>query len=110
VVRGRQREAIRQRSVRLDRLRRLKNLAIAAAEDVGGNHELIAAHGGLRGDLVGVDVDQLHDPVGVGAVGRRNEVGDGLAADLDRLRPFPGFFPRQPASGKSWPGVGNRKG
>src|SRR5262249_52276933 len=35
-------------------------------------------------DFVGVDVDELDDPVGVGSAGGGDEVGDWLTADLDR--------------------------
>jgi hypothetical protein len=63
---------------------RLQALAIAAAEDVGRNHELIAAHFRLPGYLVGIDVDQLHHPVGVRAAGRGDQIGDRLPADLHR--------------------------
>ena len=38
----------------------------------------------LAGHLVGIDVDQLDHPVGVGAAGGGDEVGDRLAADLHR--------------------------
>ena len=48
------------------------------------DHELIAAHGRLAGDLVGIDVDQLDHPVGVGAAGGGDQVGDRLSADLHR--------------------------
>jgi len=59
-------------------------LAVAAAEDVGGDHELVAPHLWLAGYFVGVDVDDFDDPVGVGSAGGGDEIGDGLAADLYR--------------------------
>lgn len=43
--------------------------AVTAAEDVGGDHELVAAHFGLAGNLVGIEVDEFDDPVGIGAGG-----------------------------------------
>ena len=75
-------EAVQQRFIGHDRLGGIEVLAISAAEDVGGDHQLVAAHGGLAGDFVGIDVNQLDDPIGVAAAGRGDEVGDGLAADL----------------------------
>ena len=59
-------------------------LAIAAAEDVLGDGQLVAAQLGLVGHLVGIDVDELDHPVGVGAAGGGDQVGDGLAADVHR--------------------------
>ena len=47
---------------------RLEALAIPAAQDVHRHRELIAAHLRRAADLVGIDVDHFHDPVGVGAV------------------------------------------
>jgi hypothetical protein len=84
VVGGGQIEAVGEGLVGGDGFGGGETLAVAAAEDVGGDHELVAAHVGLAGDLVGVEVDELDDPVGVGAGGGGNEVGDGLAADGER--------------------------
>jgi hypothetical protein len=39
----------------------------------------------VLGDLVGIDVDELDDPVGIGAAGGGEEMRDGLTADLDRM-------------------------
>ena len=39
--------------------------AIASAEDVHGDGELVASEVGLAGDLIGVEVDEFDDPVGV---------------------------------------------
>src|SRR4249919_2592615 len=72
VVRGGKRKLVRKRLVRFDRLRRLEAFAIAAAEDVAGNHELVSTELWLRREFVGVDVDELHDPVCVGTAGRRD--------------------------------------
>ena len=41
---------------------------------------------GLRGDFVGVDVDDFDYPIGIGAAGGGDDVGDGLAADFYRSR------------------------
>ena len=62
----------------------LQTLAIASAEDVRGDHQLISTQARLAGDFVGVDIDQLDHPVGVRAAGRGNQVGDRLSADLHR--------------------------
>ena len=67
-----------------DGLGRGEALAIAAAEDVHGDRQLVAAQLGLVGHLVGIDVDQLDHPVGVGAAGRGDQVGNGLAGDVHR--------------------------
>jgi len=82
VVRRGQREAIEQRLISRDRLGRLQALAIAATKDVGGNHELVATHGWLARDLVGIDVNQLDHPIGVRASGGGEQIGDGLPADF----------------------------
>jgi len=82
VVRGRQVELVEQRLVGGDGLRRLKALAIAAPENVGGNHQLVAAHGRLARHFVGIDIDQFDDPVRVRAGGGSEEIGDRLSADL----------------------------
>src|SRR5713226_3291149 len=67
VIRRGEREAIEQRLVRREGLWRFKTLAIAAAENISGDHELVAAHFGLRAYFVGIEVDELDDPVGVRA-------------------------------------------
>src|SRR5262245_8675043 len=82
VVRRRQGPAIFQRRVRLQRPGHLKTLAIAPPKDVGGDHQLIAAHLLITRDFVGVEIDDLHDPIRVGAAGRGDDVDDWLAADL----------------------------
>ena len=48
------------------------------------DHELVAAQLGLAGDLVGVDVDQLHHPVRVGSARRGHQIRHRLAGDLQR--------------------------
>lgn len=77
-------EAVEQRFIGRDRLGGIEVLAISAAEDIRGDHELVTTHRGLAGDFVGIDVNQLDDPIGVGTAGRGDEIGDGLAADLYR--------------------------
>ena len=47
--------------------------------------ELVAAHLRLLRHLVRIDVDQLHDPVAVGAAGRGEQVDQRRAADAHRL-------------------------
>ena len=59
VIRRGQGEAIEQRLVGGDGLGGFEALAIAAAENVGRDHQLIAAHVGLAGHFVGIDIDQL---------------------------------------------------
>ena len=59
-------------------------VAEARAEDLAGDHVLVAAERGV-GVIVGVDVDQLHDPVGVAAAGRGEEVCDDVAGDRELL-------------------------
>ncbi len=86
VVRRRQREAVDERLVGRERLGLLEALAVAAAEDVHRDRELVAAHLRLPGHLGRLDVDQLHHPVGVGAARGGDEVRDRLAADLDGRR------------------------
>ena len=51
----------------------------------GRDHELIAAEVWVLGYFVGIDVDELHDPVGIGAAGGGDEIRDGLSADVHRL-------------------------
>ena len=67
--------------VRDERLRLLEALVVAAAEHLAGDHELVAAHARLVGVLVGVDVDELDDPVAVGPRGRGEEAREDLARD-----------------------------
>ena len=62
----------------------LEAFAIAAAEYVHRDTELVAAQLGRTSDFVGVDIDELDDPVGVAAGSAGYEVGDGLASDGDR--------------------------
>ena len=85
VVRVGQGEAVGERLVGDEGPGRFQALPVAAAEDVGRDHELVAAHRRLGRHLVGVDVDELHDPVGVRPAGGGDEVGDRLAADLQGL-------------------------
>nr|GEU28205.1 hypothetical protein [Tanacetum cinerariifolium] len=84
VVRIGQREAVVFHRIGGDRRRRFQAVAIAAPEDVHRNAQLVAAHLGLRRHLVGVHVDQLDHPVGVGAGGGREQVHHGRAGDAQR--------------------------
>src|SRR5258708_17481315 len=72
------REAIKERLVGRNGLWRFKTLAIAAAEDVRRNHQLIAAHGRLAGHLGGIDVDQLDHPVEIPAAAGSPPSSNGL--------------------------------
>src|SRR5262245_41178902 len=53
VIRRGQREAIEQWLVGFDRFGRLQALAVAPAKNVGGYHQLIAAHLRLTGEFIG---------------------------------------------------------
>src|SRR5260370_34107049 len=83
ICRGK-REAIDQRFVWRQSLGRVKALAVAATENIGSNHELITAHFLLSAYFVGVEVDELDDPIGVRAAGGGDQVGDRLSADFHR--------------------------
>jgi hypothetical protein len=84
MVGGGQRESIVQRLVGRKRLGLAEAFAIAAAEDVHRDRELVATEIGVASDLIGVDIDQLDDPVRVCAGGGGDEVNDWLAADAER--------------------------
>src|SRR5262245_53937450 len=56
VVRRWQRESIEQRLIGFNGFSRLQALAVSPAKDVGGDHQLIAAHLWLAGDFVGINV------------------------------------------------------
>ena len=58
----------------------LKALAITSSKNIHRNGEFIAAHLGLARHLVRIHVDQLHNPVGIGARSGREEIGDRRAA------------------------------
>src|SRR5262245_27545910 len=66
----RQGETVLERRVWRNRLGLGEALAVPAAENVGGDHELIAPHHRVAADLVRIDVDQLDDPIRVGAARR----------------------------------------
>jgi len=51
----------------------------------GDYHQFVAAHVGLAGDFVGIDVNEFDDPVGIGAGGGGDQIGDGLTADFERV-------------------------
>ena len=76
------REAVKERLVTCDWSGSLKAFAVATAENIGRDHELEAAHGSIHGDFVGVDVNELDDPIGIGAGCRGDQIGDRLAADF----------------------------
>jgi hypothetical protein len=69
VVCRRQSELIKQRLIGRDRFGVGQALAIAAAKDIGGNHQLIPAQFRIGCDFIGINIDHLHDPVRVGAAG-----------------------------------------
>src|SRR5260370_39418758 len=81
ICRG-QREAIDQRFVWCQSFGRVKALAVTATENVGSNHQLITAHFPLSAYFVGVEVDELDDPIGVGAAGGGDQGGGRLSADF----------------------------
>src|SRR2546425_1612006 len=82
VVRRGQIEAVEQGLIGSDGFGSLETLAIAAAKDVGGNHQLVAAERRLAGYFIGIDVNQLDHPVGVRAAGGGEQIGDRLPAYL----------------------------
>ena len=69
MVRWREREAVSERLAGLDGLGVGEALAVAAAENVHGNRQLIAAQVRIAGDFIGIDIDQFDDPVGIRAGG-----------------------------------------
>src|ERR1700689_4871122 len=84
VIRRGQSIAVKQRLIGGNGLRVFDVFAIAAAEDIGGDHELIATQIWLSSHFAGVDVDQLDYPVGISTAGGGHQVGDGLTTDFDR--------------------------
>ena len=71
----------------------LEPLAEAAAQDLRRHHDLRAAEGRVGLHLLGQDVDELGDEVGVGAGGRDEEVGGDRAGEdhvLGERRGLPG--------------------
>ncbi len=60
-------------------------LAIASAEDRQRDRQLVAAHLGRRGDLLGIHVDQLDHPVAVAATGGCLQVHPRRAGDAQRF-------------------------
>ena len=82
VIVGGERNHVLDRNVRRQRGGLLDALVIPAADHVAGNHQLESAHRLVR-ELLGIDVDQLHDPVAVGAAGG----GKQMRVDLTRRRP-----------------------
>src|SRR5579862_584476 len=85
MVGRREGESIGEGLVGLDGLGIGEAFAVAAAEDIHANGKLIAAEFGMVGNLVGINIDEFDDPVGVGAAGGGDEVGDWLALDVKGL-------------------------
>src|SRR5437667_11093976 len=82
VVCRRQGEAIEQRLVGRNGFGSFQALAITAAENIGGYHQLIAAHFLVPGDFIGINVNELDHPIRIGAASRGNEIRNRWAADL----------------------------
>src|SRR5229473_313310 len=57
---------------------RLQALAVSATENVGRHHQLITPHRRLARHFVGIHVNHLDHPIGVGAAGRSDQIGDRL--------------------------------
>src|SRR5581483_4374805 len=85
VVRSRQSEPIEQRLVWRNRFRTLQRLAIASAENISRNHQLVSAHFLISCDLIRIDVDQLHDPIRICSARRSHKIRNRLAAYLHWL-------------------------
>src|SRR5277367_2869112 len=83
VVHGGQAEAIEQRLIGHDGFGMPEAGAVAAAENVERNGEFVATHDGLRGHSARVDVDELDDPIAVGAAGGGVEIHFRHAADAN---------------------------
>ena len=88
---GRQTDAVQAKRELLLILRRfeqvlLDTLGYTPRFDLDADGQLIAGHAGLfaltmLGDAVGIDVDQLYDPIAVGPAGRGKKVGDHISGD-----------------------------
>src|ERR1700683_3508946 len=52
-------EAVEQGLVRDDGFGRLQTLSVAAAEDIGGDHQLIPTHLGIARDSLRIHIDQI---------------------------------------------------
>ena len=63
-----------------------QTLAVTSAEDVHADGKLVAAQRRIRGHLLGVHVDELHDPVAVRAAGRGKQIDHWRAANVQRSR------------------------
>ncbi len=86
MIRGGQVESIQQRLVCGDRLRRLQAFAIAPAENIRRNHQLIPAHRRLPRHLIRIHVDHLHYPIRIRPARRRHQIRHRLPADFHRRR------------------------
>src|SRR5207249_6744269 len=64
-----------------DWLRLLKAVAEAPAENLVGDGQLVSGHVGVGRVFFGVDVNELHHPVAVGAGGGSEEARDDVAYD-----------------------------
>src|SRR6202043_3687594 len=85
VIGGRKAEAIQLLLTRRYWLRHIEPLAIAAPQDIARDHQLVTAHLWVAPDFIRIHVDELDDEVAVRAARRGNEIGNRLAADLQRL-------------------------
>ena len=86
VIGGWEDEIIQERFVWCYRLGNLKALPVSSPKDVHRYRQFISAHLRLAGHFVGKDVDQLYDPVAIGAARGSDEVCDGRTADAQRRR------------------------
>src|ERR1700674_5318847 len=69
MIRGGQSESVEQRNVGSNWLGCFQAFAIAAAEDVSRNHQLITAHIRLARDFVGIEIDYFNYPIGIRTAG-----------------------------------------
>ena len=82
MVDGGQREAVEQRLIGRNCFGVLKTGAITAAKNVERNRQFISSHLSLGGDGVGINVNQLYDPVAIGTAGGGIKVDGGRAAQV----------------------------
>src|ERR1700676_2721955 len=73
------------------RLRFLEGIAKTAAEDLVGNHQLEAGKLPIFRKLLRIHVDQLDDPIAIGAGGGSEELGSDLAGEGDVFLEFAGL-------------------
>ena len=87
-------EGVGSHASRDDRFGLFKTIAKSAAKNFVGDHQFIAAHFVVRLKFLRINVDELHDPIAVGAAGGSKEMRDDVAGDGDVFRKRIGF-PRQ---------------